>query len=176
MQQSPKVKAKVKGWEASDMAGSEAARTAIMALLDASTRYLDRQNFDSWLDLFTDNAAYQIVCEDGVTELGTVVLDQDRAGLKARIALLAEPFRVREKVRQSHLVTWGSVNFDGDAAAQAESRFALFETRNLDGVSKLSYVGRYEDKVVKGEDGRWRLAGRKVVLDTFSFRSLLVPL
>jgi 3-phenylpropionate/cinnamic acid dioxygenase small subunit len=59
---------------------------------------------------------------------------------------------------------------------QIESRFALFETRNIDGVSKLSYVGRYEDRAVKGEDGRWRIASRRVVLDTFSFRSLVIPL
>ncbi len=160
----------------SNMDNAESARTEIMALLDASTRHLDRQEFDRWLDLFTEDTAYQIVCEDGMTAIGTVVLDQDRAGLKARLALLDEPFRVREKVRQSHLVTWGLVNLNGGAAAQVESRFVLFETRNLDGVSKLSYVGHYEDQVVKGEDGRWRLAGRKVVLDTFSFRSLLVPL
>lgn len=173
----PQVVKSERDRRANNVASSESARTAIMALLDASTRHLDRQRFDSWLDLFTENAVYQIVCEDGVTELGTVVLDQDRAGLKARIGLLNEPFRVREKVRQSHLVTWGAVNLDDDGrAALVESRFVLFETRNLDGVSKLSYVGRYEDKVVKGQDGRWRLAGRKVVLDTFSFRSLLVPL
>ena len=57
-----------------------------------------------------------------------------------------------------------------------ESRFALFETRNIDGVSKLSYVGRYEDHLEKGHDKQWRLSSRRVVLDTFNFRSLVIPL
>nr|ART37389.1 E106 [uncultured bacterium]ART38448.1 G402 [uncultured bacterium] len=52
----------------------------------------------------------------------------------------------------------------------------LFETRNIDGVSKLSYVGRYEDTVVQENDGRWRMTSRRVMLDTFNFRSLVIPL
>lgn len=155
---------------------AESDRWAIVELLDASTRHLDRQEFNQWLDLFTPDATYLLVCSDGVTELGTVILDQDKEGLAARLRLLEEPFRVREKLAQSHLVTWGPVRFVGTGEAHIESRFVLFETRNLDGVSKLSYVGRYEDQVSKGEDGQWRLANRKVVLDTFSFRSLLMPL
>ena len=160
----------------SETHSAEADRLAVMEMLDASTRYLDRHEFDQWLDVFRKDATYVIVCNDGVTVLGTVILDTDHAGLAARLRLLEEPFRVRERIMQSHLVTWGLVRFTSATAAQVESRFALFETRNIDGVSKLSYVGRYEDRVVKGEDGHWRLATRRVVLDTFNFRSLVIPL
>lgn len=155
---------------------AENARWAVLDVLDASTRHLDHQRFDQWLDVFSKDATYVIVCNDGVTELGTVILDTDRAGLAARIRLLEEPFRVRERIAQSHLATWGPVRFTGAAEAQVESRFVLFETRNIDGVSKLSYVGRYEDTVVKADDGRWRITSRRVMLDTFNFRSLVIPL
>lgn len=160
----------------SETRNGEADRWAVLEVLDASTRHLDRQEFQPWLDVFDENTTYLIVCNDGVTEGGTVILDTDRAGLTARLRLLEEPFRVRERIAQSHLVTWGPVRFTGAAEAQVESRFVLFETRNIDGVSKLSYVGRYEDIVVKESGGRWRLASRRVVLDTFNFRSLVIPL
>lgn len=160
----------------SETRNGEADRWAVLEVLDASTRHLDRQEFQPWLEVFDENATYLIVCNDGVTEGGTVILDTDRAGLAARLRLLEEPFRVRERIAQSHLVTWGPVRLSGANEAQIESRFALFETRNIDGVSKLSYVGRYEDRVTKGEDDRWRLANRRVVLDTFNFRSLVIPL
>lgn len=160
----------------SETRNGEMDRWTVLETLDASTRHLDQQEFQQWLDVFSENATYVIVCNDGVTEEGTVILDTDRAGLVARIRLLAEPFRVRERIAQSHLVTWGPVRLNGANYAQVESRFALFETRNIDGVSKLSYVGRYEDRVAKGNDNQWRLASRRVVLDTFNFRSLVIPL
>jgi 3-phenylpropionate/cinnamic acid dioxygenase small subunit len=160
----------------SETRNAETDRWAVLELLDASTRHLDRQEFDPWLDVFIKNATYLIVCNDGVTALGTVILDTDHAGLAARLRLLEEPFRVRERISQSHLVTWGPVRFTDAGEAQIESRFALFETRNIDGVSKLSYVGRYEDTVVKEDGSRWRIARRRVVLDTFNFRSLVIPL
>lgn len=149
---------------------------AIVWLLDASTRHLDRQEFDKWLDLFAEDATYVIISSDGVTELGTFIVDADKAGIAARIRLLEDPTRVREQAALSHLVTWGPLDFVSATEAHVESRFALFETRNIDGVSRLAYVGRYEDTVVKGESGKWQIASRKVVLDTFSFKSLLVPL
>ena len=160
----------------SETRNGEMDRWVVLETLDASTRHLDQQEFQRWLDVFSENATYVIVCNDGVTEEGTVILDTDRAGLVARIRLLAEPFRVRERVAQSHLVTWGPLRLNGANPAQVESRFALFETRNIDGVSKLSYVGRYEDRVEKGNDNQWRLASRRVVLDTFNFCSLVIPL
>lgn len=160
----------------SETQNGEMDRWAVLETLDASTRHLDRQEFQQWLEVFSENATYVIVCNDGVTEEGTVILDTDRPGLAARIRLLAEPFRVRERIAQSHLATWGPVRLSGANQAQVESRFVLFETRNIDGVSKLSYVGRYEDTVGKEDDGRWRITSRRVVLDTFNFRSLVIPL
>lgn len=154
---------------------TEADRRAIAELLDASTRHLDWQQFDQWLEQFAPDASYIIVCNDSVTELGTVIVDTDRDGLAARIRLLDDPNRVREKIAQSHLVSWGPVRLNPPDSAQIESRFALFETRNIDGVSKLSYVGHYEDRVDKAANGQWKITNRRVVLDTFSFRSLVIP-
>jgi len=155
---------------------TENARWAVLDVLDASTRHLDLQQFNQWLEVFSKDATYLIVCNDGVTEMGTVILDTDRAGLAARLRLLEEPFRVRERIAQSHLVTWGPVHFSNASEARIESRFVLLETRNIDGVSKLSYVGRYEDTVVQEDEGRWRITSRRVILDTFNFRSLVIPL
>lgn len=160
----------------SETSHADNARWAVLEVLDASTRHLDREQFNQWLEVFSTGATYLIVCNDGVTEMGTVILDTDRAGLAARLRLLEEPFRVRERIAQSHLVTWGPVRFTNAREARIESRFVLFETRNIDGVSKLSYVGRYEDTVVQGDNGQWRITSRRVLLDTFNFRSLVIPL
>ncbi|MBF6567722.1 MAG: nuclear transport factor 2 family protein [Candidatus Binataceae bacterium] len=150
-------------------------RDEILRLLDASIRLLDDERYDQWLELFAPDATYLIVCKDGVTELGSHMVDTDRQGIAARIELLKDPSRVRVNTAVSHLVSWGPIDFVDKDTALIASRFALFETRNTDGVTKLGYVGHYEDRLMR-VNGTWRFASRKAVLDTMNFRALLAPI
>lgn len=149
---------------------------AIEDLLDASTRLLDKERWAEWLDLFDENATYAIISHDGVTESGGYVLDTHKDGVAARLRLLEDPSRIREKAGQSHVVAWGPVRGTETGQAQVESRFSLFETKNQDGVSRLAYVGYYADQLKKGPGRRWRIASRIVHLDSFTFKALLVPI
>lgn len=147
---------------------------AIQQMLHASVELLDTAQYNAYIDLYVEGATYKIRAMDRMTQEGSLVLDVDRAGLKARLDLLSNPARVREEAAQSHVVTWGPVLVT-NGEAQVSSRFALYETKGMDGISKLVYVGRYQDRLVKrGSD--WKIAARDVFLDTFAFRALVVPL
>ncbi len=147
---------------------------AIQELLNESTETLDQQRYEEYLTLFAPESVYKIHATDRMTADGTMVLDVDRDGLKARLDLLKDPARVREEAAQTHLVSWGPIEIKS-AAAEVKSRFALYETKGMDGVSKLAYVGRFHDRLIKNGT-EWRIAERLVKLDTFAFRALIVPI
>jgi 3-phenylpropionate/cinnamic acid dioxygenase small subunit len=158
--------------------------TAIHDLLDGSVQLLDGllelrptdlSRFEKWLELFPPTARYQVIAIDGVTDSGSYIIDVDRNGLSGQIDLLKEPDRVREKAIYRHLATWGALRVRGPKEYTVVSPFLLFETRNSDGISRLAYVGTYDDLLVQSE-GRWRIQKRRVLLDTSTFRLMVLPI
>jgi ketosteroid isomerase-like protein len=62
----------------------------------------------------------------------------------------------------NHTTIQPHVTVDGDSA-EARSRFVSIRAR--DGVLVVASTGRYEDRLVRCEDGRWRFAERHSIGD-----------
>ncbi len=144
-------------------------------LLNKSVQLLDESRFEDWLTLYMDDAKYVILCKDGVTASGSYVIDTDRDGIAARLDLLKDPSRIREQTTRRHIAMWGTPKCTTSENVEIVSSFSFFETRLFDGASRLAYVGTYRDVLRRTGQG-WRFAARNVDLDTFAFKSLLVPL
>jgi 3-phenylpropionate/cinnamic acid dioxygenase small subunit len=84
-----------------------------------------------------------------------------------------EPNRRREDIRMLHIPSWGAIVANGERYS-VTSKFAVYETKAIDGISRLAYVGCYNDEIAR--EGSWKIHARNVVLDTFTFKSMVIPI
>ena len=144
--------------------------------LAMETRLLDEQQFEDWLDLFTDDAIYRMPVrmnpwrssspEDGVTKPGEMALfEETKETLTARVARLRTGVAWREvpASRTRHLITNIEVEQrDGPSEVLARSNFLVYRTqleRDRD-----VFVGSRRDEL-RRVDGAWRIARRELLLD-----------
>jgi anthranilate 1,2-dioxygenase small subunit len=141
-------------------------------LMDEYAERLDSNRLEEWLDLFTEDAAYQIIPRENF-DRGlpvSIMLCTNKNMLRDRIVSLREANEynlhydrhivgnVRVKERQGE--TW-----------RLEANYAVFQI-NLEGQARLFAVGRYLDEV-RLEGGRLLFCKKQAVLDAFSVPTLL---
>jgi ketosteroid isomerase-like protein len=68
--------------------------------------------------------------------------------------------RLRAYAGTSHHISNTNVVLDGRSAAVSSSVYAWHQT--ADTAEQLHVWGRYEDRFVRGHDGRWRIASRTI--------------
>lgn len=132
---------------------------------------LDRQEFDAWVDLFTQDCRFWMPAwrddgtqtEDPDREL-SLIYYKGRRNLEDRLQRIRSGFSVASAVlpRYSHLI--GSVLSEplGDGRVRVDSAFTVnvYDLR----VSRThSYFGRYEHELVE-EDGEWKIASKVIRL------------
>lgn len=125
------------------------------AILDTLHRYgqmFDSRQDQAWADLFTENGEF--LCVD---HTGKVILrEQGRAAL----AEWARDFAQGDTLLMKHCVIAPVITVDGDQA-KVESYFSnLVENQDRRAPPHIRFMGRYSDRMVKGEDGRWRFHQR----------------
>ncbi|WP_428665950.1 aromatic-ring-hydroxylating dioxygenase subunit beta [Reyranella sp.] len=133
---------------------------------------LDSERYDEWLDLFSEQATYQIVPRENV-QLGlpaSLMLCKNKDMLRDRITTLLE---VNEYDIYSARHILGLPRFDepiGDIVS-VETPFAVYHT-DQEGVSRLFGVGEYRSRIVCA-GSRLLFEANIVQLDTFSVPTLL---
>jgi uncharacterized protein (TIGR02246 family) len=124
---------------------------ATLAVRDVLSRYchtIDADDADAWLDCFTEDARW--ISEGSVSFL-----------LDGRSELAAWFADFREKVpidTQVHLTLNERVSVTG-VVAEATSTFMLVRSVGTEPVIMSS--GLYHDRVVRCDDGAWRIAERR---------------
>lgn len=122
-------------------------REAIRDTLRRYAMYLDDARVDEFLDLFTEDAVF-------------TAADFVYAGRDAIRTELAEKPRGPGK----HLPFPAVIEFESTGSARAWSDF-LRVKQDVAGDPeswRITSVGRYYDRIVRGEDGRWRFQRRDV--------------
>lgn len=124
---------------------------AIEELIAHHNQSLDRGDYAAWVDCWTEDAVL-----DG---LGRYLVG--RAQIQAFAAAYEGSVRA-----QIHALKHYTINIlsqiDGDRAS-ASSYLQLVNT-GAQGV-QIRFTGRYEDELVRGTDGRWRFARRRLHQD-----------
>ena len=146
-------------------------REAIRDLIQASGALLDQERFGEWIALFTDDAVYELLSDSPELGQPSPWLDLDRASLAQYLDEIPE--RVRYRDRRLHLITTIATAVEGDTAT-ADSHVVVFRT-GPDGATACEAAGRYHDTLVR-RDGQWRIARRRVALDTRVHAGHHVPL
>jgi uncharacterized protein (TIGR02246 family) len=112
-------------------------------------RHLDRGDFESYAELFT---------EDGEILLGPVARAKGRAEIRATMESTLGG-HVGDTV---HIISSPVIHLDGDVATSE----VMWTVVALDaaGAAQVTMVGRHIDDLAR-EDGRWRIERRKGLLD-----------
>jgi methanesulfonate monooxygenase small subunit len=138
-------------------------KEAIRDLLQAAAWLLDGERaWPQWLDLFAEEATYEVRAESSEIKAGMQWFYLDnREALKSWMDEV--PTHVRDMAQRLHIVAPITIDVQGDQA-QSLSSFSLFRT-TLDGETRLYAVGQYEDHLLK-RNGHWRFLKRTVRLHT----------
>jgi 3-phenylpropionate/cinnamic acid dioxygenase small subunit len=129
---------------------------------------LDDRRFEDWTDLFTEDGYYWAPAtpDQKDPESSVSLFFDDVPMMRTRFARLRHP-RVHSQIpptRTSHSVSNVVIeSADSDAAAcEVSARFHLLDYRP--GHQQRSFGGRYEYRLRRDEDGKFRIAAKKALV------------
>ncbi len=133
---------------------------------------LDNDQLEAWPELFTTDGYYEIVPKEnadaglpvGIIYCNNQGMMRDRI-LSTRKANLYEPQTYR------HMVSGLVITPVDEVTAGMRSSYVVIRT-NQEGDSIIYQAGRYEDQVIKTEEG-WRYRSKRAIYDTLRVPTLL---
>jgi ketosteroid isomerase-like protein len=135
------------------------AERAIMRALHAYAHAMDYGDEAAWVDVFTEDAVFDVVEVVGGRR---VHREEGRADLAAYVAAYPKPPHFRK-----HIVVDPMIDVDGDTA-KVEAYWLLLERNDDNGRPVLSSFGHYDDRWVK-QGGRWRIAHRYAEVEASNY-------
>lgn len=147
-------------------------RDAAQELMAEYADLIDADRLDQWLELFTEEATYQVLPREN-EEQGlplSLMLCTSKNMLRDRVVALrnANEYNLHY---DRHLIGRVRVSAAGEGEWRLEASYAVYQT-NLEGQSRLFSVGRYRDRA-RMEAGHLRFCEKKVIVDTYSVPTLL---
>jgi anthranilate 1,2-dioxygenase small subunit len=133
---------------------------------------LDADRLEDWVELFTEDATYDVVPRENV-EQGlqvSLMLCSNKAQLRDRITALRQANEYNLHY-DCHLVTGIRARETDEGIIQIGASYAVFQT-SLEGQSRLFSVGRYQD-CARVVGSRLLLCKKRIIVDTFSVPTLL---
>lgn len=153
-----------------------ARRLELQDLYTAYAACLDADALERWPEFFTEDCRYRITSAENY-EAGLplgLIYATSKNMLRDRVSALREA-NIYEPQRYRHLISGVTIEKDDDDALDVGASFIVVRTMQ-DGAMSLFAVGRYIDRVVRGETG-WKFARKIVVLDSRRIDTLLaIPL
>ena len=137
---------------------------------------IDQDRLEQWLDLFVEDATYQVVPRENVEQglPASLILCTNKNMLRDRVVSLREANEYNLHYGR-HLVSAPRIEEIGDDRARLRATYSAFQT-DLEGNSKLFAVGQYDDEI-RFVSGQPYFARKYVILDTYCVPNLLaVPL
>jgi ethylbenzene dioxygenase subunit beta len=160
-------------------------RSDITEFLYTEAELLDDGRLREWLDLLTDDVRYQVpirIHKEHAGEESRVTgvlddsfhLDEDRTSLEMRVERIETGFAWAEDPpsRVRHLVTNVRVRPSPDAEDEVSARSAVLIYRSRWDKPHYDILSCERHDVLRRENGSWKLASRKVILDNTSIPTL----
>jgi anthranilate 1,2-dioxygenase small subunit len=147
-------------------------REAAEDLMDEYAERIDSDRLEEWLDLFAEDARYEVLPKENVEQNlpVSIMLCTNKNMLRDRIVSLrtANEYNLHY---DRHLIGRVRVTPLSEDVWQLEANYAVYQT-NLEGRTRLFSVGRYRDKA-RMHNGKLVFIEKKVIVDTFSVPTLL---
>ena len=139
-------------------------------LIYTEGRLIDLREWDSWIDLYQEDAEFWVPAWDGEFEYTddpdseiSLIYYADRSGLEDRV------FRIRTGLssasvplaRTSHMI--GSVQ----VSAVSDSEFfatSAWITTSFKQKKTITFAGQYEHKIRQQEDGGLKISAKKIIV------------
>jgi ketosteroid isomerase-like protein len=120
----------------------------VLRTLSLYCQLCDDGRFDEWAELYTDDAVFTVAGRRY----------EGRAAIKAFIEAGQPPER-----RGKHVCANPVVDLEADGVTARATTDYVFVGRGADGGFAVTSAGRYHDRLVRADDGRWRFAERAIV-------------
>ncbi len=145
---------------------------AARELLDEYAERIDSARYEDWLELFAEDASYQVIPRENAEQNlpASLIYCSNKNMLRDRILSLRNA-NLYNPHYDRHMISGVRVTPDTEGTWNVKANYAVFQT-NLEGQSKLFSVGQYADKVSM-EDGRLVFREKRVIIDSFSVPSML---
>lgn len=154
------------------IADAATCRSVELFLYDEAA-LLDDRRFEEWLDLFTDDASYEVPlrltresqAESEISEHGRIFWDSKQT-LAIRVQRLRSEYAWAEQPpsRTRHFVTNVRVGLHDDGTVGARCNVLVYLNRGDDPRHEL-YAGDRHDVLVPQADGGYRIRRRWIVVD-----------
>jgi anthranilate 1,2-dioxygenase small subunit len=152
---------------------SAEAREAIADLLERYAHALDDGDFEAWSAFFEADGSYLVNTRENV-EAGRpigIVLCEGRGMMDDRIKALRIA-NIFESHTHRHVLGRPVLQAREDGSVSARSSFVIYRTMYT-GQTEVFATGVYDD-VLKPNKQEWRIASRRVVLDSRMVDTLMV--
>jgi anthranilate 1,2-dioxygenase small subunit len=142
------------------------------SLLDEYVERIDEDRLEEWLELFTEDATYQVLPRDNLEQNlpASLILCTSKKMLRDRIVSLRNA-NLYNPHYDRHFVSGVRVKPDATGGWHLRANYVVYQTSH-EGQSRLFSVGGYRDKL-RMEGGRLLFSEKVVIVDTFAVPSLL---
>ncbi len=147
-------------------------KEAAAALLDEYAGLIDSDRLEDWLELFTEEAIYQVLPRDNLEQNlpASLMLCTSKNMLRDRIVSLRNA-NIFNPHYDRHFLSGVRVSAQSEGVWQLTANYVVYQT-NLEGHSRLFSLGGYRD-TLRMEGGRLRFIKKLVIVDTFAVPSML---
>lgn len=151
---------------------SDAMARAAAELLDEYIERLDSDRLEDWLELFTEDATYQVLPRENLEQglPASLVLCTGKKMLRDRIVSLRNA-NLYNPHYDRHFVSGVRVKPDANGGWELTANYAVYQTTH-EGQSRLFSVGGYRD-ALRMSDARLLFSRKLVIVDTFAVPSML---
>jgi anthranilate 1,2-dioxygenase small subunit len=140
--------------------------------LDEYIERLDSDRLEDWLELFTEDATYQVLPRENLEQAlpASLILCTSKKMLRDRIVSLRNA-NLYNPHYDRHFVSAVRVKPDANGGCELTANYAIYQTSH-EGQSRLFSVGGYRD-ALRMSDGRLLFGRKLVIVDTFAVPSML---
>jgi anthranilate 1,2-dioxygenase small subunit len=151
---------------------SESVRSAAQELMDQYVECIDADRLEEWLDLFTEDATYQVLPRENLEQElpASIMLCTNKNMLRDRILSLRNA-NIYNPHYDRHLISSLRVRKEAEGVWRLSANYALYQTSH-EGRSHLFSVGAYRDRA-RMVNGTLLFCQKLVVVDTFAVPTLL---